>query len=208
MADVDHSWRLGKAGSPIYRLYDRLRGGVNHGLVRYLTASLGRLGLPDGVRVLEAGSGPAFASSLLARASAFGMSAALDYDPAALGEGRRRDPALRAVAGDLMRLPFADASFDLVWNSSTLEHLPDRDGALREMVRITKPGGGVFIGVPYAYGPLGVQRTIPNTKAGAWIGTVFTRAALDTFVLRAGLIPIDHRVYFYRFFMGVLARKA
>jgi SAM-dependent methyltransferase len=38
-------------------------------------------------------------------------------------------------------LPYADATFDLVFNNSALEHIPDVDAALREIARVTKPGG-------------------------------------------------------------------
>ncbi len=39
------------------------------------------------------------------------------------------------------RLPYDDARFDLVFNNSALEHIPDLDTALAELGRITRPGG-------------------------------------------------------------------
>jgi SAM-dependent methyltransferase len=39
------------------------------------------------------------------------------------------------------RLPYADGTFDLVFNNSALEHIPDLDAALREIARVTRSGG-------------------------------------------------------------------
>lgn len=201
----DTSWRIGSSESPINRLYDTLRRGLNRDLVEYLTTQ----GLRDtqSARVLEAGSGTAFASSLLRQHSAVALAAALDHDPQALFEGRARDPHLSAVGGDLTHIPFANDTFNLVWNSSTLEHLPRPLDALSEMARITEHGGKVFVGVPYAAGPLGFQRWISTTSAGVWIGTVFTETQLAALMRSVGLEPQASITYFFRFFIGILAIK-
>ena len=52
---------------------------------------------------------------------------------------------------DLMQLTYADASFDLVITSDTLEHVPDIDRALRETCRILKPGGMHVFSVPVVW---------------------------------------------------------
>lgn len=201
----DSSWRLGAAGNPIDRAYDALRRGLNRDLVAFLLDNA-LAGQAD-ARVLESGSGTAYASSLLRQGGAVRMAAALDHDPNALAEGRARDSALAAVCGDMTRLPFASGTFDLVWNSSTLEHLPDPLAGLREMARVARPGGHVFVGVPFAGGPLGVQRWMANTPAGVWIGPVFSQASLSALMRQAGLVPGPSRVYFWRFFIGILAAK-
>ena len=135
------------------------------------------------------------------------LSVAADIDIEALREARRRDPALPVVVADLYHLPFPPESFDLVWNSSTLEHLDDMEAALAQMERVTRTGGHLFIGVPYLYGPLGFQRWIPQTGVGIWIGTVFSRSELVARLERLGLQIVAGTLYFFRFFVGSLARK-
>ncbi|MBW4440328.1 MAG: methyltransferase domain-containing protein [Plectolyngbya sp. WJT66-NPBG17] len=49
---------------------------------------------------------------------------------------------------DMMALPFADASFDIVCHSDTLEHIPDPVVGLAECYRVLKPGGVLAFTVP------------------------------------------------------------
>jgi demethylmenaquinone methyltransferase/2-methoxy-6-polyprenyl-1,4-benzoquinol methylase len=62
-----------------------------------------------------------------------------------LREGRRRRLQTAFVAGDALRLPFADGSFDAVSISFGLRNLSDVDAGLAEMLRVTKPGGRLVI---------------------------------------------------------------
>jgi SAM-dependent methyltransferase len=56
------------------------------------------------------------------------------------------------VRGDLLHLPFPDASVDRVMASEVLEHIPDDARAMAEIFRVLKPGGRVAVTVP-RYGP-------------------------------------------------------
>ena len=49
---------------------------------------------------------------------------------------------------DITRLPFQDASFDVVICSEVLEHIPDHLQAIREIVRVLKPGKSLVVSVP------------------------------------------------------------
>ena len=64
------------------------------------------------------------------------------------------DPHLQQA--DVMSLPYEDQSFDAVMAAHVLEHLPDPQRALAEMVRVLKPGGMVFLCVtrPSLFGAL------------------------------------------------------
>ncbi len=56
---------------------------------------------------------------------------------------RRGDQRTRFELGDAMALPFEDDSFDVVHAHQVLQHLADPVGALREMVRVCRPGGWI-----------------------------------------------------------------
>lgn len=53
-----------------------------------------------------------------------------------------------SVQGDATALPFPDTSFDAVLCSETLEHIPDDRGAVKEIHRVLRPGGLLFLTVP------------------------------------------------------------
>lgn len=199
------AWQLGSPDTVIYKLYDSLRKGLNRKLAKYI--------LSDGTApgrsciVLEAGSGPAFASSIMAVDPCVQLSVAVDIDRDALMEARRRAPCPALVVADVMNLPFRNDSLDITWSSSTVEHLESPGLALAEMVRVTCPGGRVFVGVPNLHGPLGFEPWIRNTAAGIWIGKTFSRRELQGMMKKAGLRPTDSLFYFFRFFVGITAHK-
>ncbi|TYP90682.1 class I SAM-dependent methyltransferase [Blastococcus xanthinilyticus] len=72
------------------------------------------------------------------------------------GEAGRTDDGTAAryevVRGDLLHLPFPDASVDRVIASEVLEHVPDDATAMAEIFRVLKPGGRAAVTVP-RYGP-------------------------------------------------------
>ena len=53
------------------------------------------------------------------------------------------------VVADAASLPFKDASVDMLISESTIEHTPDAESAMREMRRVVKPGGLVYISIPF-----------------------------------------------------------
>ncbi|MCG3195819.1 MAG: class I SAM-dependent methyltransferase [Candidatus Omnitrophica bacterium] len=56
------------------------------------------------------------------------------------------------VIGDACSLPFRDSSFGLVWCEAALEHVPDPVATVREIHRVLKPGGWVYVEIPFLQG--------------------------------------------------------
>ena len=107
--------------------------------------------LRAGMDLLDVGCGPASITADLAERVAPGRVVALDAAAGALEAARAtlRERGLSAQAavtsGDVMALPFEDASFDVVHAHQVLQHLADPVGALAEMRRVTRPGGIVAV---------------------------------------------------------------
>ncbi|MCC3771536.1 demethylmenaquinone methyltransferase [Streptomyces sp. UNOC14_S4] len=96
-----------------------------------------------GEKVLDLAAGTGTSSLPFAAAGAYVVPC--DFSVGMLGEGKKRNAWLPFTAGDAMRLPFADGVFDAVTISYGLRNVQDTDAALREMLRVTKPGGRVVI---------------------------------------------------------------
>jgi len=97
----------------------------------------------DGERVLDLAAGTGTSSQPLADGGAFVVPC--DFSWGMLAEGTRHRPDLDFVAGDALRLPFQAAAFDAVTMSFGLRNVADRDAALAELFRVTRPGGRVAI---------------------------------------------------------------
>ncbi|MGN6251845.1 MAG: demethylmenaquinone methyltransferase [Marmoricola sp.] len=68
-----------------------------------------------------------------------------DFSVGMLRVGKRGRPQLPFVAGDGTRLPFADGVFDAVTISFGLRNVVDPDAGLRELLRVTRPGGRIVV---------------------------------------------------------------
>jgi len=68
-----------------------------------------------------------------------------DFSLGMLRVGKRNRPHLGFTAGDGTRLPFADDTFDAVTISFGLRNIVDPDAGLREMLRVTRPGGRLVV---------------------------------------------------------------
>ncbi len=96
-----------------------------------------------GQRVLDLAAGTGTSSESFVRVGA--QVVPCDFSLGMLQVGRKRLPHLPFVAGDAMALPFADASFDAVTISFGLRNIHDPAQGLREMRRVTRPGGRLVV---------------------------------------------------------------
>ena len=96
-----------------------------------------------GDRILDIAAGTGTSSAAFASTGATVIPA--DFSLGMLEVGQRRNPGLPYTAADALHLPFADNSFDAVTMSFGLRNVADRTVALREFLRVTKPGGSLVI---------------------------------------------------------------
>lgn len=96
-----------------------------------------------GERVLDLAAGTGTSSLPFQQAGASVV--ACDFSLGMLNVGRTRNPDLDFVAADGMRLPFRDEAFDAVTISFGLRNMVDTTAALRELRRVTKPGGRLLV---------------------------------------------------------------
>lgn len=123
-----------------------------------ITIDFDRLGVQAGDRVLDMGCGAgrhafelyrrggevvAFdqnAQELAVVAETFAAMAAANQVPGGAGAAVKQ--------GDALSLPFTDGEFDRVVASEVLEHIPDDEAAIAELVRVLRPGGTMAVSVP------------------------------------------------------------
>lgn len=96
---------------------------------------------------------------------------------------------LKLMVMDGTRLEFADSTFEFVWSLSSIEHFGSHEAArqsVREMGRVTRPGGFVVVATEFIIGPEGKDHP-----------EYFTRANFEKFVLHASpeLTPIQPMNY-------------
>lgn len=106
--------------------------------------------LATGQRVLDVGSGPGTITADLARIVAPGRTVGLDASADVIEKATAdfvspERPNLEFETGDAYALQYADASFDVVHAHQVLQHVGDPVAMLREMRRVTTPGGTVAV---------------------------------------------------------------
>lgn len=106
--------------------------------------------LRPGQAVLDVGCGPgtitADLAALVAPGPVVGLDAAPDVIATAIaGTAERALPNLSFTTGDAYRLDLPDDRFDVVFAHQVLQHLSDPVAALRELRRVTRPGGIVAV---------------------------------------------------------------
>jgi ubiquinone/menaquinone biosynthesis C-methylase UbiE len=191
----------------IYQLgasvYDKARQNVTADdqavLLPLLRATLGGNPAP---RVLDVATGTGRVPLLLLSQSWFGgLIDGLDLTPAMLERAQAKlsaagfETRVRLRQGEAGRLPWPDASFDLVISLEALEFFPRPRRALAEMIRVLRPGGALIVSKypdPWA-------RTLPFKS--------LTRNAMQRLLERLGLGTITIREWQPGHYELVTARK-
>jgi len=157
-----------------------------------------------GRRVLDIGCGRGGFASWLARHPA-APSEVVGCDFSAVAVEKAGDFAREAgltnarfEVGDIQALAqFADGTFDTVFSCETIEHVPDPPLAVRELARVLKPGGRLFLSTPNYASTIGLYRAYcwvrgkTFDEGGQPICQVNTSLKTYRWVRQAGLTGVD-----------------
>lgn len=128
----------------VARRYDLTNDVLSLGLTRRWRRQVAAILAPAaGERILDLAAGTGSSSALLAAAGA--RVVPVDFSLGMLRAGRARAPRLPFAAADGLRLPFAAGTFDAVTISFGLRNIVDPAAALRELARVTRPGGRLVV---------------------------------------------------------------
>ena len=182
---------------------------------------IGLLNIVPGQHVLDVGCGTGAATRALAkrvapagRVTGIDPSAALLKITRELLDKESLGNLIDLREGDCRELPFADASFDIVFAATTLSHVPDPARALGEMVRVTRPGGR--IGVFDVDGDLTLfahpdheltRRIIASYSDQGWVNGWLMRS-LPGMLTRSGIVDVKTKAFMPLETAGYYATRA
>jgi ubiquinone/menaquinone biosynthesis C-methylase UbiE len=148
-----------------------------------------------GKSVLDAGCGTGIFSIIFANHGA-GKVTGIDISEGSLGTARSLKEKFQLDNAefqqqDMLNLPFADSSFDIVWAWGTVHHTTDPYGAISQLIRVLKPGGSLLLAV-YTRTRLTflheiIRKTLVRTPRKSW--TLLSK------ILAVFLSPV---VYFFK----------
>ncbi|BCH32125.1 SAM-dependent methyltransferase [Mesorhizobium sp. L-8-10] len=124
-------------------------------------------GISEGEHVLDVGCGTGSLAFTLSQNPNVRNISAIDYSPIYVEYAKRlnKDPRVQFQVGDACALPFEDATFDHCASLLVLAFIPRADLAVREMRRVTRPGGTVAGSMWDARGGLIMSRIFWDTAA-------------------------------------------
>jgi demethylmenaquinone methyltransferase/2-methoxy-6-polyprenyl-1,4-benzoquinol methylase len=124
-------------------VYDAMNRTMTAGLDRRWRRITAETVVRPGDSVLDACCGTG--DLAIAGARAGGRVTGLDFSEPMLARARRKAPGLEWIEGDLLALPFADASFDVATVGFGVRNVEDLERALGELRRVLRPGGRVAV---------------------------------------------------------------
>lgn len=112
---------------------------------------------PRGALALDVGTGAGYMTRAMRDAGA--RCYGIEYD---MGELTwRGEPPTGIAIGSALQMPFVDGAFDVTFSSNVLEHVPGPWVMADEMVRVTRPGGIVYLSYTNWLSPWGGHETAP-----------------------------------------------
>jgi SAM-dependent methyltransferase len=159
---------------------------------RFILQQLGNI---TGKRILDLGCGAGENSVYFAKRGA--VCVAADYSPGmvevALQLAAANQVEIEGCTANAIALLFPDHSFDIVYASNLLHHLPDPQAAIKEMYRVLKPGGKACFWDPLKHNPvINVYRRIATSVRTEdeqpldinivnFVNSLFSTTTYDTF---------------------------
>ena len=124
-------------------VYDAMNRVMTAGLDRSWRRTTAEAVVRPGDRVLDACCGTG--DLALAARAAGGVVTGVDFSPRMLERARRKAPDVEWIRGDLLALPFGDASFDAATVGFGIRNVADVERALAELARVLRPRGRLGI---------------------------------------------------------------
>jgi len=150
------------------------------------------------MRVLDVGCGTGYTTSGILRLENVCDVVGLDMNPVQLKRARRNlspeKDRTTISRGDADNLPFIDESFDAVISVGAVEYFPDPERTVKELARVTKPGGTVVMGGPESgwFTKLALNRVFYTPSA----------EEMDCFFRKADLANVKTRLTGVKTFFG------
>ncbi len=150
-----------------------------------------RMGLREGMKVLDCGIGTGFLTINLLREAPIPLTVTgLDFSPGMLMGLKRNlekygfENAVKPHVGDMCRMPLPDESFDFVMTSEAMEYLPDVWNGISECVRVLRPGGKfLFIATKDSF--------MGMLIAASWKNKVLNPVHVRDCMIRAGISRVE-----------------
>lgn len=152
--------------------YDRSRQSAYHQMIDELELDVAAR-YAHGARVLELGCGTGLILERVAKVASEAVG--VDFSEGMAQRARARGLDVRI--SDICSLPFEDARFDLTYAFKVLAHVPDVAGAIREAVRVTRPGGHLLLEL---YNPWSLRYLAKRIAGPQPIGDLRTEADVYT----------------------------
>jgi len=166
----------------IARVYDRMNSVMTAGMHhRWRARAVDLAQVGPGSRALDVATGTGDLAIELARRGASVVG--LDFSDGMLELARKKAPGIEFVQGNALALDYPDASFDAVTVGFGARNFSDLGQGLRELARVTRPGGRVVI----------LEITSPQRPPLSW----FFRLWFDRIVPALGRVAGDSDAYTY-----------